>query len=74
MRQLRALLAALLTLSAPALADPSPQLLPADAPPAAIDFSGQRQLVTVGVAAGALVTAVALVIAVIIASDVRRGS
>jgi hypothetical protein len=66
---MKALLAALLLLSAPAWADPSARLLPNDAPPAAIDFSSRRQLAAVTLAAGVLVTAVATIIAIIIKSN-----
>jgi hypothetical protein len=68
---MRVALVALL-LSLPALADPPPQLLPKDAPPAAIDFSGHRKLIVGGIALGAGLTAVGFVALVILLSMPRK--
>jgi hypothetical protein len=65
-------LAALL-LSTTALADPSPSLLPKEPPPAAFDTSGNGKWVVTGIVAGAALTAVFTVVAIVVASANRSG-
>jgi hypothetical protein len=60
-------LAALL-LSVTALADPSSALLPKEPPPAAFDTSGNGKWVVTGIVAGAVLTAVFTVIAIVVSS------
>lgn len=66
---MRALLVTVSLASALAWADPSARLLPQHAPPAAIDLSGSRKLVVVSIAAGAVLTSLALIIAIAIKSS-----
>lgn len=63
-------LAALL-LSLAAQAEPSARLLPQDAPAPALDLSGPRKGAVVGIAFGAVLTAVALVALVILLTPHR---
>lgn len=69
MKPMRALAATVLLLCAPALAEPSARLLPKDAPPAALDFSGQRKAMLVAIATAAALSALALVIGVVLTSQ-----
>jgi hypothetical protein len=62
---------AALMLSMTALADPSPALLPKEAPPAAVDVSGNGKWVVTSIVAGAAITAALTVLAIVVMSSMQ---
>jgi hypothetical protein len=65
---MKTLALATLLLASPVLAEPSARLLPSEPPPAAVDFTGSGKWIAVGVVSGALLTALATVLAIIVQS------
>jgi hypothetical protein len=70
---MRTLALVTLLLTSPCVAEPSARLLPREAPPAALDLSGNGKWVVAGIASGALLTAVATVLAIIVWSSMQSG-
>jgi hypothetical protein len=66
---MRAFALVTLLLASPCLADPSARLRPREAPPAALDLSGNGKWVVAGIATGAALTALATVLAIILTSQ-----
>jgi hypothetical protein len=63
---MKTLALATLLLASPVLADPSARLIPSEPPPAAVDLSGNGKWIVAGLVSGAVLTALATVLAILL--------